>query len=113
MLNWTATIWPVLAASMIKGAVVLVAAWIVTLMLRNRSAASRHIVWSACAAALLAMPLLSVSVPALRLTAAGAILPADPGLVFRFNVTAPQRAGVPAPVSTAHAVSASPSAAAP
>ena len=88
MLNWTATLWPVMVAMAIKSAVVIGAAWMVTIAMRGCSAASRHVVWTACAAALLALPLLSVSVPALRLPAAGAILPGDPGLVFRSTVTA-------------------------
>ena len=90
MLNWTATIWPMLATVAIKGAVVLAAACMVTFAMRNRSAAARHLVWTACAAALLALPVLSVALPVLRLPAAGAILPGDAGLVFRSTVTAAQ-----------------------
>jgi TonB family protein len=77
----------------IKGTVVLAAACLVTLAMRNRSAASRHLVWTACAAALIALPLLSIALPALRLPAAGAFLPGDPGLVFRSTVTALPGAG--------------------
>src|SRR5690242_17958805 len=93
MLNWTATLWPVVVAMAIKSAAVIGAAWLVTLVMRHRSAASRHVVWTACAAALLALPVLSVSLPALRLPAASAILPGDPGLVFRSTVTAASAAG--------------------
>src|ERR1051326_1998675 len=93
MLNWTATLWPMVVAMAIKSALVIGGAWLVTLAMRGRSAASRHVVWTACAVALLALPLLSVSVPALRLPAAGAILPSDPGLVFRSTATAAPLAG--------------------
>ncbi|HKA01082.1 MAG TPA: hypothetical protein VKE70_31435, partial [Candidatus Solibacter sp.] len=81
MLNWTATIWPVAAAIAIKSGLVLAAAWLITLLLRRHSAASRHVVWTASAAAMLALPLLSISMPAMRWSAANAILPQDAGLV--------------------------------
>ena len=97
MLNWTATIWPVAAAAAVKSTIILAAAWLVALAMRKRSAASRHVVWTACAAALLALPFLSLSLPALRVPAAGAILPGDPGLVFRSTATALPAAAVPAP----------------
>ena len=90
MLNWTATIWPIAVSAAIKSTVVLAAAWLIALVLRKRSAASRHVVWTACAAALLALPLLSVTLPALRLQVASAILPGDPGLVFRSSSAALQ-----------------------
>src|SRR6185369_7157325 len=51
--------------------------------------------------ALIALPLLSVSVPSLHLPAAGTVLPGDPGLVFQTTVTVTDRnvtaAGVTAP----------------
>jgi TonB family protein len=89
MLNWTATIWPVAAGIAIKSTMLLAAAWLAALILRARSAASRHIVWTACAAGLLALPLLSIWLPVLRLPAASMLLPSDPGLVFRTAATAP------------------------
>ena len=95
MLNWTATIWPIAAGVAVKSTVVLAAAWLAAFLLRARSAASRHVVWTACAAALLALPLLSLSLPVLRLPAANAVLPVDPGLVFRVAVSA-----LPDPSST-------------
>src|SRR5215471_7483363 len=83
MLNWTATLWPVAASIAIKSCLVFAAAWIGALLSRRCSAATRHIVWTTCAAALVALPVLSMVVPAVHLAAAGAILPGDPGIVFR------------------------------
>jgi TonB family protein len=51
----------------LKGTAVLVAAWMAAILLRGRSAATRHLVWTAAFAALLALPLLSLSLPALRM----------------------------------------------
>jgi TonB family protein len=93
MLNWTATLWPVAAAIAIKSSFVITVAWLAALMLQRRSAAARHLVWTACAAALVALPLLSISLPALRIHAADAILPGDPGIVFRSDAVA--NAGAP------------------
>src|SRR6478736_1367336 len=88
MLNWTATLWPLAASLAIKSSVVLAIAWVAAFAMRRASAAARHIVWTACAVALLALPLLSISVPAMRLSAANAILPTETGLVFRTTATA-------------------------
>jgi TonB family protein len=101
MLNWTATIWPIAVSIAIKSTVLLAAAWLATLILRSRSAASRHVVWTACAATLLALPLLSISLPVLRLPAANAILPGDPGLVFRTSATASAAPSAPRTASPA------------
>ncbi len=49
-----------------KSTVVLTGAWLITLLLRGRSAAVRHQVWTAASCAVLLLPLLSVSLPALR-----------------------------------------------
>jgi TonB family protein len=96
MLNWTATLWPLAASLAIKSSVVLALAWVAAFAMRRASAGARHIVWTACAVALLALPLLSISVPAMRLSAANAILPTDIGLVFRTTATA---APAPAPAT--------------
>jgi TonB family protein len=68
-----------------KSAVVLGAAWLMAKVLRGRSAAALHLVWTAGAAALLALPLLSLAMPAVRVTVPGALLP---GLVFRTTAVA-------------------------
>jgi TonB family protein len=83
MVNWTASAWPILASAALKSTLVLGAAWLMAYLLRGRSAAARHTVWTASAAALVALPFLSVGLPALHLPLANAVLPADAGLVFR------------------------------
>jgi TonB family protein len=67
----------------LKSTVVLGAAWLAARALRGRSAALRHLVWTAAAAAVLALPFLSASLPALRVPASGALLPFDPAVVFQ------------------------------
>ena len=58
----------------LKSTVVLSAAWLGVLALRGRSAAVRHVVWSAACAALLALPLLSMMLPSWRVPIAGSHL---------------------------------------
>jgi TonB family protein len=76
----------VLADLAVKSTAVFAAAWMVALLLRRRSAAARHLVWTAAAAAVLALPFLSVSLPGLPVRGAGAILPGS--VVFRITATA-------------------------
>jgi TonB family protein len=93
MLNWTASAWPILASAALKSTLVLGAAWLIVYLMRGRSAAARHMVWTASAAALLALPFLSVGLPALRVRMANAVLPADPGIVFRATADTAADAG--------------------
>jgi TonB family protein len=67
----------------LKSTVVLGAAWLAAWALRGRSAALRHLVWTAAATAVLALPFLSASLPALRVPASGGLLPFDPAVVFQ------------------------------
>ena len=53
----------------IKSAVILSAAGLLAASLRRASAASRHLVWSVALASLLALPILSVALPAWRISA--------------------------------------------
>jgi hypothetical protein len=62
MSEWLA----MLLGAALKSMVVISAAWMLAFALRRQSAAARHLVWTAAATALLALPLLSVSMPALR-----------------------------------------------
>ena len=69
----------------LKSTAVLGAAWLGSLLLRGRSAASRHLLWTAAAVALLALPLFSVSVPALRVPSFARLAP---GIAVLFETTA-------------------------
>jgi TonB family protein len=67
-------VFSIFVGAAIKSVAVLGVAWGVALLLRGRSAAARHLVWSAAAAGLLALPFLSASLPALRVPG-GTLLP--------------------------------------
>src|ERR1035441_5561206 len=82
MPGWNESAWfSLFVGAALKSTVVLGAAWLVAMALRGRSAAALHLVWTAGAAALLMLPLLSLAIPAVRVTVPNALLP--PGLVFR------------------------------
>jgi TonB family protein len=70
----------------VKSTALLAAAWLAASGLRRRSAAARHMVWMAAFAAALALPVLSIALPALELPGT-AWLPDASSLVFRANVT--------------------------
>ena len=75
----------------IKSVAVLAAAWVVAFVMRGRSAAARHLVWTASAAALLALPFLSASLPQLRMPGATLLSSASSMLqtaMFQTTVTA-------------------------
>ena len=55
--------------ALIKSAVILSAAGLLTVALRRASAASRHLVWSLAMASLLALPAMSVALPSWRIAA--------------------------------------------
>src|SRR5437588_6999371 len=96
MLGWNETAWFAMFIGVaLKSTVVLGVAWFAAFALRGRSAAARHLVWTAAAAAVLALPFLSVSLPVLP-------VPAPAGLaanfVFRTTVAAgADTAATPAP----------------
>ena len=82
MLGWNVSEWfSIFLSAALKSTVVLGSAWLAAWALRGRSAALRHLVWTA--AAVLALPFLSASLPAWRVPASGALLPFDPAVVFR------------------------------
>jgi TonB family protein len=67
MLGFDGSAWfAIFTATALKSAAVLGAAWLAAFMLRRRSAAARHLVWTGAFAALLALPFLSVTMPPLR-----------------------------------------------
>jgi len=78
-------VYELLAATAFKGAIVLVVAWIFTLLLRRRSAASRHLVWSAAFASILLLPVLSIVLPALHVPVPASAFPVS--ITFRTEAT--------------------------
>src|SRR6185312_4984114 len=70
----------------LKSTVVLGAAWATALLLRRRSAAVRHLVWSMAFLALITLPFLSLALPALRVPVADSLL--APGFVFQTDASA-------------------------
>ncbi len=96
MANLSGLAMPILLSAALKSTFVLGAAWLVAFALRGRSAAARHLVWTAAAAALLALPFLSVGLQALPIGRAGAILPVNLGLVFHVTGTAGNNAAAAA-----------------
>jgi len=66
----TEALFPIFVGAAIKSVAVLSAAWVVVFLMRGRSAAARHLVWTASAAALMALPFLSASLPELRMPGA-------------------------------------------
>ena len=75
-----------LFAYALKSTLILIAASLAALALGRRSAAARHLVWTAAAAALLALPLLTWLLPALR-------VPVASGSPAVFRVLAEAKAG--------------------
>ena len=84
---WNESAWySLFVITAVKSIVALGAAWLAAKLLRGRSAAARHLVWTAASAALLALPFLSISLPALRVPVAGSFL--TPGTVFETTISA-------------------------
>ncbi|MEI9974140.1 MAG: M56 family metallopeptidase [Ignavibacteriota bacterium] len=78
----------------LKSTVVLGAAWLLTRTLRQRSAATRHLVWTGATAALLALPLLFVSMPKLAVPT-GSLAPLVSSITFRTSAVAARDAVQP------------------
>jgi TonB family protein len=96
MLGWNVSEWfSIFVSAALKSSVVLGAAWLTAGALRGRSAALRHLVWTAAAAAVLALPFLSASLPALRVPSSGALLPFDTAVVFQVGSSATMEASSP------------------
>jgi len=112
MSGWNQAIWfSLFAGAALKSVLVLCAAWLVAALLRTRSAAAHHLVWTAAAAAVLALPLLSLAVPALRVTVPAALTP--PGLVFETTAIAGAPDSAASPQPAVHALTLAPIARAP
>jgi TonB family protein len=91
-----------LLGAALKSTVVVSAAWLLAFALRRQSAAARHLVWTAAAAGLLALPLLSVSMPALRVRT-GALAPLVSSIAFRTTAVAAAHATAPSDPQPARA----------
>src|SRR5579863_1307487 len=90
----------------LKSSMVLGVAWLTVVLLRRRSAAARHLVWTGAAAAIIALPLFTVALPALHLPVF--LAPINTGLMFQTTVTASASAGATASAaaSAGHATAA-------
>jgi len=106
MPGWNESVWFAMLVSVaLKSTVVLGAAWLLTHILRRRSAAARHLVWTAAAAALLALPVLSAIMPALPIQSR-ALRSVIPPLVFRVTAVAKgDSAATNRPLAATHAPS--------
>jgi TonB family protein len=94
MFGWNDTLWfAIFAGAALKSTAVLAAAWLFVFLLRRHSAATRHLVWTAALAAIVALPFLLVSLPALRVPAAASFLPAATGATFRASTSTSPNAG--------------------
>src|SRR5438552_14702681 len=83
MLGWNEAAWfSIFIGAALKSTVVLGVAWLLAFLLRGRSAAARHLVWTAAATAVLAVPFLLVALPALRINVAAALFPAPAQEIF-------------------------------
>lgn len=88
-----------LLAFLVKSTLIFAAAWLLSALLRRHSAAARHLVWTGASAAILALPLLSISLPAWHVDVT------PPALVFQTATTStndtapasPAPASLPAP----------------
>jgi TonB family protein len=72
----------------LKSSAVLVAASLAAWLLRGRTAAARHMVWMAAAGAVLALPWLSLGLPAVRMPGGARLLELVPNITFQANATA-------------------------
>src|SRR5260370_33950033 len=87
MFGWSETAWLSIVLGMaLKITAVLCVVWLSAFLLLGWSAAARHLVWTAAAAAVVALPLLSLSLPALSVPGASALIP-NVGVLFRTTAT--------------------------
>src|SRR5215472_3565024 len=88
MWGWNETaVFSMFAGIALKSTAALGMAWLAAFLLRGRSAAARHMVWTAAAAAMLALPFLSVSLPTMPVSTVSAL----PGSSVFFQTTSTGR----------------------
>jgi TonB family protein len=89
MFGWNETaLYSTIIGTAFKSTVLLGLAWALASLLRKRSAAARHLVWTSAAAGILILPVLSLRLPALRIGGAFAMAaPPLSGVVFQSSVT--------------------------
>ena len=74
MFGWNESAWfSIFIGAALKSTAVLGVAWLFAFLMRARSAAARHLVWTAAAAAVLALPFLSATLPVLPVPIAVAL----------------------------------------
>lgn len=89
MFGWTEPLsYSFFVSAAIKSTAVFAVAWLSARLLYRQSAAIRHLVWTAAFAALLTMPFLSISLPALHVPLQRALL--LPGASFEANAYRPE-----------------------
>ncbi len=93
-------LYPILIGAAWKSTVMLCIAWLATLLLRRQSAAARHLVWTFTAAAVVALPFLSILLPALRVPT-GRFLPAAADILFHANASISPAAALSLPGAAA------------
>jgi TonB family protein len=67
----------------VKTSAILAAAWLIAFLLRRRSAAARHLVWTAALVAVLTLPVLTVCLPALHVPVANEFLATSSNILFQ------------------------------
>jgi TonB family protein len=101
MTQWNETAWfAILTGAAVKGTAVLAAAWLAAALLRRRSAAARHMVWTLAFAAILILPLLAALLPVVRIPVSDTLPAAS--LIFQDTGTASAETAATHSAATGH-----------
>ena len=94
MFGWNDAMWfAVFTGTALRSTAVLAAASLSVFLLRRHSAATRHLVWTAGLAGVVALPFLLVSLPALHVPTVASLLPGATGVIFRASAARSSDAG--------------------